>query len=156
MKNSVKSQTRLRPSRRAELVADYAAGMPVQVISAKYGVHRATIPKFVQREGISVRTSVLSAEEQARAASLYESGMTLMEVGSRFGVSQQSARRAVAAEGVKIRPRGRRGPVIADWSLHGVRAYGRVAPSGADPRSGSALPCRRSPTEDPHGPGEVA
>jgi transposase len=104
----------LRPSQRAELVADYAAGMPVRAISKKYGVHRATIPKLVRRVGISVRTSGLSIEQHAEAASLYESGMTLMEVGSRLGVSQQSVRRALTTEGVKVRPPGRRGRVTTD------------------------------------------
>ena len=62
-KNSVKSQTRLTPERRAELVADYVAGTPVRAIATKYGVHRGTIPTLVRRAGAEVRVAGLDAEE---------------------------------------------------------------------------------------------
>ena len=108
MKNSVQTQTRLAPSRRAELVADYAAGMPVRAISAKYGVHRGTIPELVRREGMAIRMPGLDVDEQARAASLYGIGMTLAHVALRMGVSDEAVRKAVLADGRVIRPRGRR------------------------------------------------
>lgn len=107
-KNRVQSQTRLRPARRAELIADYEAGMAVKAISAKYGVHRSTIPALVRREGVLVRVAGLDAEERARASSLYESGMTLVQVARRMGIGDDAVRQAVLDEGGQIRPKGRR------------------------------------------------
>lgn len=108
VKSPAKSQTRLSPSRRAELVADYAAGMPVRAISAKYGVHRGTIPGLARRLGVTARQPGLNDVEQAEAASLYLGGMTLAQVAQRMGISDETVRRAVLAEGGQIRPKGRR------------------------------------------------
>ncbi|GAB4084728.1 hypothetical protein GCM10028784_13580 [Myceligenerans cantabricum] len=107
-KNRVQSQTRLRAAERAELVADYEAGLPVRAICAKYGVHRSTIPVLARREGIAVRVIGLDAEGRARAAALYEGGMTLTQVARCMGIGDEAVRQAVLDEGGKIRPRGRR------------------------------------------------
>jgi transposase len=107
-KNRAQSQTRLRSARRAELIADYEAGMPVKAISAKYGVHRGTIPALVRRAGAEVRVAGLDAEERARASALYESGMTLVQVARRMGIGDDAVRQAVLDEGGQLRPRGRR------------------------------------------------
>jgi len=107
-KNSAKSQTRLTPERRAELVEDYEAGMPVRAIAAKYGVHRGTIPTFVLRAGAPFRTPGLDDAGRARAIALYAEGLTLQEVAERLDVDDKTVRNAVIAEGGRIRPRGRR------------------------------------------------
>lgn len=107
-KNPAKSQTRLTPGRRAELVADYEAGMPVRMIAAKYAVHRGTVPALVTKEGARLRTSGLSLAGRARAASLYAEGLTLREVAERLGVDEKTVRNAVVEESGLIRPRGRR------------------------------------------------
>ncbi len=82
--------------------------MPVKAISAKYGVHRGTIPALVRRAGVAVRVAGLDAEQQARASSLYESGMTLVQVAQRMGIGEDAVRQAVLDEGGRLRPRGRR------------------------------------------------
>jgi transposase-like protein len=107
-KNPAKSQTRLTPERRVELVADYVTGMPVRAIAAKYGVHRGTIPTLVRRAGAEVRVAGLDAEASKRASSLYESGMTLVQVAGQMGVSDEAVRQAVLDRGGQIRPKGRR------------------------------------------------
>ncbi|WP_454150854.1 helix-turn-helix domain-containing protein [Microbacterium lacticum] len=107
-KNPAKSQTRLAPERRAALVADYEAGMPVRAIAAKYGVHRGTIPTLVLRAGASLRTPGLDDAGRARASALYAGGLTLQEVAERFDVDDTTVRSAVIEEGGDIRPRGRR------------------------------------------------
>lgn len=107
-KNSAKSQTRLRPTRQAELIADYVAGMPVKAISEKYSVHRGTILDAVRRAGITVRVVGLDTDERARASSLYVGGMTLMQVARRIGIGDEAVRQAVLDAGGQIRPRGRR------------------------------------------------
>lgn len=107
-KNPAKSQTRLTAGRRAELVADYEAGIPVRSIAAKYGVHRGTIPKFVLGSGGALRTPGLSGADRVRAAALYADGLTLKEVAERLGVDDKTVRNAVVQEGGSLRPQGRR------------------------------------------------
>lgn len=82
--------------------------MAVKAISAKYGVHRSTIPALVRRAGVAVRITGLDAEERARASSLYESGMTLVQVARCMGIGDDAVRQAVLDAGGQIRPRGRR------------------------------------------------
>lgn len=106
-KKSVKSQTRLSPERRTELVADYEAGMPVTAIAAKYRVHRGTIPRFVSRAGGRLRTPGLDDDGRRRASDLYEAGLTLAEVAERLAVDPKTVRDAVVGAGIGIRPRGR-------------------------------------------------
>ena len=108
VKNPAKSQTRLTPEQRAELVADYEAGMPVRMIAAKYAVHRGTVPTLVTKEGARLRASGLSVTGRARAASLYAEGLTLREVAERLGVDEKTVRNAVVEERGLIRARGRR------------------------------------------------
>jgi site-specific DNA recombinase len=106
-KHRVQSQTRLRPSKRAELIADYEAGMSVRAISQKYGVHRSTIPAIVRRGGAPVRGAGLDGEQTKRASVLYEGGMTLVQVARSLGIGNEAARQAVLNAGGVIRPRGR-------------------------------------------------
>ncbi len=106
-KNPAKSQTRLTPKQRAELVADYEAGMSVKAIAAKYRVHRGTIPTFVARAGGRLRTPGLDEAGCRRACDLYEAGYTLAEVAERLSVDPKTVRDAVVGAGADIRPRGR-------------------------------------------------
>ncbi len=106
-KNSVKSQTRLTPERRAALVADYEVGMPVKAIAAKHRVHRGTIPGLVLRAGGRLRTPGLDDDGRRRAVALYEAGLTLAEVAERLDVDPKTARVAIVADGGNMRPRGR-------------------------------------------------
>lgn len=110
VRKSVKSQTRLSPAKRAELVAHYVAGMPVEAIAAKFRVHRATVPELARRAGVPVREAHLPAGKRAQAASLYEAGMTLAQVAERVSIDVDTVRAAVLAVGGQIRPRGRRPP----------------------------------------------
>ena len=107
-KNSAKSQTRLTPERRAELVSDYEAGMPVSTIAAKHRVHRGSIPKIVRAAGAPLRASGLSATSRAQALALYGEGVTLQEIASRLGADDKTVRNAIVELGGTIRPRGRR------------------------------------------------
>jgi hypothetical protein len=107
-KNRVQSQTRLSLSRRAELLADYEAGAPVQAIAAKFRVHRATVFEVVRRAGLPGRDPGLSAEDRSRAATLYATGLTLAQVAQQMAAGVNTVRAAVLAEGGQIRPRGRK------------------------------------------------
>lgn len=103
----MQSQTRLSPARRADLLADYEAGLPVRVIATRFRVHRATVSELVRRAGLPAREPGLPAKDQGRAAALYEDGLTLAQVAEQMAVSIEKVRAAVLAEGGRIRPRGR-------------------------------------------------
>lgn len=105
--NPAKPQTRLTSDQRAELVADYEAGMPVKMIAAKYLVHRGTIPGLVSRAGGRLRTPGLCDDDRRRAVALYEAGFTLAEVAEQLDADPKTARVAIVAGGGTIRPRGR-------------------------------------------------
>ncbi len=125
-KSRVQSQTRLGPSRRAELLADYEAGAPVHAIAARFRVHRATVFEVVRRAGLPGRDPGLSTETRGRAASLYATGLTLAQVAEQIGVGIDAVRAAVLAEGGQIRPRGRMPRHLktgAGWLVrdHGIR-----------------------------------
>lgn len=107
-KNPAKSQTRLSPEQRAELVSDYEAGVPVRVIAARHRVHRGSIPKIVLAAGAPLRASGLSDTARAQALALYEEGVTLQEIASRLGADDKTVRNAIVELGGRIRPRGRR------------------------------------------------
>jgi len=98
----------LTPERRAELVADYEAGIPVRAIAAKHGVHRGSIPKIVVSEGVPLRSSGLNGRARSRALTLYGEGFTLQEVADLLGVDDKTVRHAIVELGGRIRPRGRR------------------------------------------------
>lgn len=104
----MKPQTRLSPAKRAELISDYLAGMPVQMIAAEYGVHRGTIPTLALRAGAPLRTPDLEDAVRRRAAALYAGGLTLQEVAERLAIDGRTVRNAVVAVGGSLRPRGRR------------------------------------------------
>lgn len=99
-------------SNRAELLAAYAAGVPVQELAARFGVHQGTVWEAARRTKLEARTQALSAETREEAASLYAEGLTLVQVARQLGVSDETIRAAVVASGGAIRPRGRR-PVPA-------------------------------------------
>lgn len=82
--------------------------MSIRAISAKYGVHRGTIPVLARRAGMSARQRGVTDAKRARAASLYMDGMTLTQVARRMEIGDESVRRAVLAEGGQMRPKGRR------------------------------------------------
>jgi transposase-like protein len=120
VKSRAQSRTRLRLSKRAELVADYEAGTPVKAICEKCGVHRNTIPMIVRRAGVAVWAAGLDADERARASSFYEGRLTLVQVARQISVGNETVRRAVLDEGGQIRPRG---PQITVGLLTDVRGF---------------------------------
>ena len=106
-KNSVKSQTRLNASNRAELLAEYAAGMPVRELAARFGVHRSTVWEAAAATGIERGKTELSDEVCQQANRLYSKGISLTRVAMRLGISYLTVRSAVIAGGGTIRSAGR-------------------------------------------------
>lgn len=110
---SRQSQTRLNASNRASLLDSYAAGVPVQELADRFGVHRSTVSELVRRAGVPARSPGLPESIRREAARLYEGGLTLPQVAARLGISNDGARSGIVSCGGTIRPRGRRRVVEA-------------------------------------------
>lgn len=106
--NSLRPQTRLSASNRAELLTGYAAGVPVRELAARFEVHRGTVWDVARRAGLEPRRPELSEATRAEAARLYGEGLTLAGVAAQLGISDDTVRAAVIACGGTIRPAGRR------------------------------------------------
>lgn len=90
------------------MLAAYTAGVPVQELTARFGVHRGTVWAVVRRAGLDARTPGVSVETREEAARLYADGLTLVQVARQLGLGDEAVRAAVVACGGTIRPRGRR------------------------------------------------
>lgn len=110
---SRQSQTRLNASNRAALLDSYAAGVPVQELADRFGVHRSTVSELVRRAGVPARSPGLPESIRREAARLYEGGLTLPQVAARLGISNDGTRSGIVSCGGTIRPRGRRRVVEA-------------------------------------------
>lgn len=110
--NSAQTQTRLSASNRAELLAAYADGVPVQQLAARFKVHRSTVSEIARRAGLEPRSPTLQQPVREEAARLYADGLTLVEVGVRLGISHNAVRSAVVACGGTLRPAGRRSALV--------------------------------------------
>ncbi|WP_166355755.1 helix-turn-helix domain-containing protein [Phytoactinopolyspora limicola] len=95
-------------SNRAELLAGYAAGVPVRELATRFDVHRGAVWEVARRAGLELRRPELSEATRAEAARLYGEGLTLAGVAAQLGISDDSVRAAVIAYGGTVRPAGRR------------------------------------------------
>ncbi|WP_373567203.1 helix-turn-helix domain-containing protein [Brevibacterium moorei] len=103
------SQTRLNAQSRAELLAAYSEGAPVQELAKRFGVHRGTVHALARRAGLRPRNGPeLPNSVREEAARLYANGLTLLDAGRQLGISNDAVRAAVVSCGGTIRPKGRR------------------------------------------------
>lgn len=107
--NSRQSQTRLSVSNRAELLAGYAAGVPVRELATRFNVHRGTVREIARQAGLEARQPELPEAIRQDAALLYTDGLTLAQVAAQLGISNEAVRSAVLACGGSIRAGGRPG-----------------------------------------------
>ena len=109
MDRALKTRTRLSYPSRQQVLAAYAAGMPVKEIASRFGIYRSTVWKIVISSGQSVRShELLPAIQQEEARRLYDSGLTLAEITKKLGVGRVNARAAIISAGDAMRPSGRR------------------------------------------------
>ena len=110
--DSAQTQTRLSASNRADLLAAYADGVPVQQLAARFNVHRGTVSEIARRAGLEPRSPTLQQPVREEAARVYADGLTLVEVGVKLGISHNAVRSAVVACGGTLRPAGRRPALV--------------------------------------------
>lgn len=94
-----------RKLRTAELVALYESGVSMLELSRRFGAHRHTVARHLERAGIEVRAQKKMTPElldQARAHD--ESGHTLAEIGELLGLEASTIGKALKRAGVRLRP----------------------------------------------------
>jgi hypothetical protein len=96
-------QRRLRPDEVGELITNYQAGIPINDLAARFGIHRHTVLEQVKRLGLRRRYPSLGPDEVERAAQLYRSGQSLAVVGEQLGWHASTVRHSLLKVGVQMR-----------------------------------------------------
>jgi lambda repressor-like predicted transcriptional regulator len=95
----------LRAVPAAQLTGEYASGLTMAQIAARYGVSRTTISTRLRAAGAASRRQAtpVPADE---AATLYQQGATLTGLAAKYAVSATTIKRSLASVGVPVRPGG--------------------------------------------------
>lgn len=100
---------RLNDEECLEIVEGYEAGASQLQLAVRFGVHRTTIMRLLEREEVRARRKVrkLTAVQVDEIAQLYRSGLTLAKIAAEFSVGPSTVRRELVKAGVTLRHRGR-------------------------------------------------
>ena len=94
---------RLRPAQVDELVIGYKTGSTVYQLAEQFQVHRGTVAKLLEREGVPRRRCPLAPAQIEHATELYASGLSLVSVGKRLGCDGSTVHLALRKAGVRMR-----------------------------------------------------
>ncbi|HEX4492092.1 MAG TPA: helix-turn-helix domain containing protein [Acidimicrobiia bacterium] len=87
-----------------DLITSHLDGESIAELAARFGIHRTTVMKHLDRAGVERRAGVIERHLE-RARTLYESGLSLAKVGEHFGVDGETVRQSLKRAGVVIRRR---------------------------------------------------
>ncbi|MEV8440440.1 helix-turn-helix domain-containing protein [Actinosynnema sp. NPDC051121] len=94
----------LRPEEIDALIEAYEAGAGVKTLAKRFGVHRATVGRYLRSRGIDTTPSALTATQIKTAIELYEQGWSLAKIAKPYGVNDGTVWRKLKAAGVRMRP----------------------------------------------------
>ncbi|MBQ1089661.1 helix-turn-helix domain-containing protein [Streptomyces sp. B93] len=95
----------LSPDEVVELIKEYRRGATERELSRRYGVHRHTVDRHLERAGVVKRPMVkMTPIRVARAKELYEQGLSTNQIGRKLNVSGSTVYKALKREGVRMRP----------------------------------------------------
>ncbi|WP_406158271.1 hypothetical protein [Streptomyces canus] len=95
----------LSPDEVAELVEAYRHGATEQALARKYGVHRHTVDRHLERAGVAKRPMTkMTPAKVEQAKQLYGRGLSTNQIGKKFGISGSTVWKALKRAGVKMRP----------------------------------------------------
>lgn len=95
----------LSPDEAAELVEAYGRGVGQRELARRYGVHRHTVDRHLERAGVAKRSVIkMTASRVARAKELYERGWSTQRIGRELGASGSTVWKALKRAGVQMRP----------------------------------------------------
>lgn len=83
------------------LVGDYLAGMSVQALAERFGIHRATVVSHLRRRNVPSRRPGLGLDEKAEAVRLARAGVSMRAITRRTGVDR-NMRAALAEAGLIV------------------------------------------------------
>jgi DNA invertase Pin-like site-specific DNA recombinase len=91
--------------RRSQLAEQYKIGMSALELARQYGIHRHTVVKHLQRDGIVIRGSQvkMTPDMIERAKQLYTDGQSLAVIGERLRVDASTVHKVPKKAGVKMR-----------------------------------------------------
>ena len=81
------------------LVGDYLAGMSVQSLAERFGIHRATVFSHLRRRNVPSRRPGLGLDEKAEAVRLARAGVSMRAIGRRMGVDHKAVHIAALVRG---------------------------------------------------------
>jgi DNA invertase Pin-like site-specific DNA recombinase len=94
----------LSPNEVAELVEMYRQGATERSLAERFGAHRQTISRHLERAGVAKRPVVKMTEAVVeRASKLYAEGWSTQRLGREFGASSSTVYKALVRAGVKLR-----------------------------------------------------
>lgn len=91
----------------AELVASYAAGVPVDELVERFHVDQTTVQKYVRQQGLPRRIRRVAPSQVDEVIRMYGRGKSVESIAKRFNVGATTVRRVLVREGVTMRRRGR-------------------------------------------------
>jgi DNA invertase Pin-like site-specific DNA recombinase len=94
----------LSPDEAAELVEAYRRGATELSLARRYGVHRHTVDRHLERAGVTKRPMVkMTPARVEQAKELYEQGLSTNQIGKKFGISGSTVWKALKRAGVRMR-----------------------------------------------------
>jgi len=103
--STCKTARPLRPAEVDDLVAKYHAGTTVRELATQFGIHRATVGRYLKTRGIDTKPPALVASDVARATKLYREGWSLAKIAKHYGVSAHAVNDYLRVAGVELRGR---------------------------------------------------
>lgn len=92
----------------SEIVSRAQAGESARSLSLELGVANSALTRMLREEGVAIRRSKVSAEDERALASAYEAGHTIAELERQFKLSHGAVLRALHRSGVAMRARAPR------------------------------------------------
>ena len=90
-----------------ELVAACQRGETMRSLAHRFGVHRTTISKHLERVGVIKRPKIkLTGERLAEAVGLYAQGWSTQRIARKLDLGQTTVYDALKNAGVQMRNRG--------------------------------------------------
>ena len=100
-------QRRLTTKESNKLADQYRSGLTVRQLAAKWGIHRTTVLRHLERHGVERRPNrrKLTDASANQAAQLYCKGQSLSQVARQFDVNPTTLRNELDRAGVTVRSR---------------------------------------------------
>ncbi len=96
-------QRRLTAAQIAELVIEYQSGDDMNVLAARWNLHRTTVAGHLTQAGVSTRRQGIPATRVYEAARLYGEGWSCARLAERYDCVDETVRQTLKRAGVKLR-----------------------------------------------------